>query len=418
MPLIGKGHMLEAQPWYEPVRTIVELCNQLRAKQLEHGGFSPDDTIAASEELTNVSNALQQLAETFPSPYLDAVRDDLHAWMRQGLSTRPLFDHSLRAFKRAENHSFGFALFPIKDLTQQTESIRLEAFVYYRNELPLLEQMRRQYRDQSYQAVELLLATDGLTDNNVLNLFPEAISVDMMADQQQFALFFHNKYLEIFYEITKPLGAFLVSDPLAVWQASPDQIYDARTIYSYLHDLYHYSGTLPFDEFWQEKSSTLGSCFEEIRVDTLTYLTLSAREEEPCRLAAELFLLDRIYRYSYTDEPTDSFDCLTNYFFLAYLLAHGGARFENKQLAYDHQAVRQSLSRLARELGQLENKLLHSPADCFDEIIAGWLSQYVVMSGPGLLERTVFADWLIGQGEKRGIPRTIRWSAHSLRKYA
>ncbi|MBO8162790.1 MAG: hypothetical protein H0Z34_03595 [Brevibacillus sp.] len=418
MPLKWTAQTIESQPWFASMRTIVQTCNELRNMQAEHGGFNSSDIGRGLAGIERLLAALQEVEPYFASPYLRALRADLDGWVRGGLSNRPKFDQSLEAYQQTENHSFGFGLFPIRDVTRKTSSVRLEAFVYYRNEHPLLDEFRRQYRDQRYQAAELLLASEGIADNNVFTLFPEAVSVNRVADQKQFALFFHNKYLDIFFQITKPLGRFLIRQPLAVWEASPDQIYDARTISSYLHDLYHYSGPLPLDQFLRVKSSMLASCLEEIRVDTHVYLLLSERKEELCHLAAEILLLDRVYRYSFTDEPAESFDCLTNYFFFSYLLTHGGVRFTDKQLTYEPLSIKQNLSRLAGQLEELEKRLLCTPVGHCDRLISEWLGSYLTMEMSKQARRTLFADWLIRQGTRRGIPRTISWRPQNLNMYA
>ncbi|CAM4433855.1 DUF6421 family protein [Paenibacillus tarimensis] len=401
MPLVYVNSNLTVLPWFHTAQRVTELCNELRKVQRGDGAVSHAGD-AAGALVIRLVEEIRRLGDWFSPDYVDALEDDLLRWQNEGLG-EPDFSASFSKFTPEANGQFNFFLFPIYDLTYRTKDVFLEACFVYRNENEEIGRLRNLYPLAVFQGAELLLATEGLTKNNIFTLFPENIAVRSIGDQKKFAYFFISTYLKIFNTYTKPLGKELLETNFHVLHASEDEIYDARCAFSYTHDHYHYAGKLPFNEFYKKKTTLLGSFFEETRVEALTYVELVRRNNIQCTMASELVLLERLFRYCYTNEPQESFDTLTNYFFLHYLVKGGALHLSGMKFSFDLPKVRQCFEKLSAEMDEVETCMLCSSAQSFEDIIIDWAKPYVEFDENGRVKRTLFAEWLKQKGTAWGL---------------
>lgn len=396
MPLKYTNKNLHVFPWYRHIATIIDACNELRELQDSFGAIK--DAGAAKPYMLALVESLSHLiseSDTFHIPYLHALIHDIEKWSLNPEKKHD-FSESFAVYSREDNCSFGLLLFPLYDLTYRTKNVRLEACLFYRNENAVVDRLRLKY-PTVFQGVEMLAATDGLLQNNIFTLFPENIMLSELMDQKKFAYFFINRYSRIFFNITKPLGQIAVLSELTVFEASENEIYDARSSFSYIHDFYHYSGILPFNHFYQLKTTLLGSFFEEVRVDVITYLELIKQEELQCQMAAELILLERLVRYCYTNEPHESFDTLTNYFLFSYLLEEGAIDMVNLKIRFNFANLRVAMEKLALDIDRVERKMLCAPTHTFEMLVKEWAGEHLHMDDNGKVCRTLYADWLRSQ---------------------
>ncbi|WP_270166474.1 DUF6421 family protein [Paenibacillus sp. SYP-B4298] len=396
MPLVYVNKDLSVLPWFDAAKRIVETCNALRKLQQEDGSAAFGDT-SAIDLAQRLLEEVGGLCTVFDAEYIEALKDDLEEWLIHDLG-RLDFSKSFRSFTPEGNQQFNFFLFPIYDLTYRTKRVYLEACFVYRNENEEIGRLRPMYPLAVFQGAELLLATDGLTENNIFTLFPENIAVPAIADQKKFAYFFISNYLNIFNTYTKPIGTALLHTNFHVLHATDDEVYDARCAFSYTHDHYHYTGKLPFNEFYKNKTTLLGSFFEETRVEALTYTELIRQNNTQCTMASELVLLERLFRYCYTNEPQESFDTLTNYFFLHYLLKGKALKLTNMKFTFDLPRVRQCFEQLSAEMDEVETRMLCSSEASFEAIIIEWSRPYLEFGADHKGVRTLFAEWLKQQG--------------------
>ncbi|MBU8772102.1 DUF6421 family protein [Cytobacillus oceanisediminis] len=405
MALLHKAD-LSQYTWHKDVTNIIQSVNTIRKKQRKDG--STLDIKRSSAEIEKVIKRLHSIKKHFNPEYINAVIVDLRKWIEKGLDTVPDFSSSFNKYSQETNKSFGLILFPIYDLTYLTKDIFLEVCVYYRNEPPIIDYLRENMDHKVFQGTELLMATDGITHNNVFTLFPENIAIEKLKDQKKFAFFFISNYLKIFKNITKPLGSFAVSTPLNIFNATDEEVYNSRCVFSFVHDFYHYKGILPFNEFYSDKTTLFGSAFEEIRVEAQTYLKLISFNNNMTKMASELLLLERVYRYAYTNNPGESFDTLTNYYFFKFFLKSGAITLDQMSISFDFDKVKSSFVSIVSELDQLEKKILCSPGEQFQGIIKNWLKNYLIFEKDDKeVKPILFAEWLIERGQSLGIPRSI-----------
>lgn len=406
MAITYSGDHFRNSWWYTEVLALVDTCNRIRKKQLVEGSIHEDDQ--SSKDVRLLIEKLHTVKRLFDGRYIQALISDLENWMEVGLHTVPRFDNSYSQFSPVENHNLGLLLFPIYDLSYREKSVKLEVCLYYRNEPQNVTESREKYPYAIFQGCELLMATGGLTSRNVFTLFPENIAVTTIDDQRKFAFFFITNYLKVFQRITKPLGQFLISNDFDIFQASEDELYDARCAFSFVHDHNHYVGALPFDSFYDYKTTLLGSFFEEMRVEAITFNHLRSSSDRFFLMAAELILAERTYRYTYTNEPWESFDTLTNYFFLNYFLQNGAVEIQQMKLYYDLSAIEKCMNVIAEDSHRLELSLLGSSGKTFEKRIIEWAKAYLPFDHKGRkVERSLFADWFKNQGEALGIPKTM-----------
>lgn|GEM_PF-5132744 len=407
MGIVYSENHLKNSWWYTEMLAIVETCNRIRNLQLVDGSIQGDNQ-TVRDDLQLLIQKIQVVQSLFDERYVQELIADLENWMSAGLHTTPRFENSYRYFSPGENNSLGLLLFPIYDLSYRGRSVKLEVCLYYRNEPRNVTESRPNYPYAIFQSCELLMATDGLTLQNVFTLFPENIAVDKIADQRKFAFFFITNYLKVFQHITKPLGGFLIANDFDIFQADPNEIYDARCAFSFVHDHNHYVGALPFDSFYEYKTTLLGSFFEEMRVEAITFNNLRSSNDRFFLMAAELILAERTYRYTYTNDPWESFDTLTNYFFLNYFIQNNAIQIRQMKLYYNLCEIEKCMKTIEEDSHRLELSLLGSSGKSFEKKIIEWAKPYLPFNQEGRkVERSLFADWLKKQGEALNIPKTI-----------
>ncbi|MGM1049365.1 MAG: DUF6421 family protein [Bacillota bacterium] len=394
---------LNSQPWTHTALEIIDTCNKVNNNlALLNSGVSTRALVI------KLCQQLVQIGKYFPKQetYLKTLILDIDEWISRGLDSPFYVDRTLDMFKPVECGEFGVFLFPIKNSSHENR-FDIEAFVYYRNEPQLLKSYRYLYDKPVFQGMELLIGTNGIWNNNIFTLFPEQLVVRKLNDQKKFAFFFINKYLDIFFNISKPLSKVAIENNLLVWQASKNEIYDARSIFSFVHDHFHFIGSLPFDQFYKEKGSLLSSCFEEIRVDALTFVELRRIGGKTNHLASEIILIERLLRYAYTDKPNESFDCLTNLFFFSYLLKAEAIYFNNGKITLNMGKITHALIELNQEIDRLEQEMICDSTEAMELMIKTWLENHIVINIDGSISSSLFRDWLIRAGSLHNIPHQI-----------
>ncbi|MFC5407367.1 DUF6421 family protein [Cohnella soli] len=391
MPLMYSDRDISGLPWFSYATDLVHVCNELNQYLNSNGSMAVNETSGALFE--RLACDLTELIPFFNESYIRALLQDLEKWKSSDFQV-PDFQSSYENYSREINHQFGFFLFPIYDLTYRTKNVSLGACFLYRNEDSEIQELRSVYSDAVFQGVELLLATNAFIKNNVFTFFPENIYLPWLSDQRKFAYFFISNYLKIFFGITKPLCLPIMQTPLRILNVDAHEVYDVRSVFSFVHDHFHYQGVLPFNDFYPYKTTLLGSFFEEARVDALTCLNLLKRGTENSLMAAELILLERMFRYSYTNEPTDSFDTLTNYYFLRYLLEKKAITVNKMKFSFDFNKIPQSLESLTAEIDEVEVKMLCSSPMHFEKHIRDWACPYLEFDHEGRVLNTLFSKWL------------------------
>ncbi|MBH0358280.1 DUF6421 family protein [Bacillus toyonensis] len=395
--------------WYNSAEELVLEVEKLRVNQNSLGQINKEDSYC-EEIIERIILILEKLKIHFDEGLVKAIIKDLIEWKESGINNTPKFDFTFGKYNKIENKEFGMFFFPVK----KNKIINFEVCFYYRNEPEAITHLREELPFDTFMGVELILGTKGILEANVFSFFPEAIVTNSSIEQDKFSLFFINKYLQVFHQITKPIGEEVLKTPLSIFKANHNDIYTARMLLSYLHDYYHYKGVLPLNVFFKEKSSLLGSSFEEVRVDISAYLYLLNKDSYIDKLAKEIFLVERLLRYSYADDPEKSFDCLTNYILFEYLLKARAITFKDFKIELNFMKIKENLIILLDDITDLEIRILNSPKDTVPDVIKEWFSVNFDFYRNSEIVPTVFAKWIIEFGMGLNIPRNIRYFNNKL----
>lgn len=338
---------------------IVPMVNEFRKLQ-QTDGCIHEHFEAADRLLEQLIPNAQYVYESLHMPKMaDAFKRDIAEWRTRGLNTPPYFDYSLKAFTPPDNLELSFIIAPLVATNGPAPKGHfLECFLVMREEPEELERVSAMmpHPKNGCQSCRLITGTEGLVTGNCIVFFPENIKVSEKVDSQSFAMFFFNKFQQIYLTETFPrvralFGEGWVSDALTT-----ESVYRARSVWGYLHDYYHHQGPRPFDTNLQVKLNFFVGILEEIKVDCQSVVAACELDVPFGSEIAEYILFERMLRYPNQPDAKSNFDAGTGLFLFEWLIQNGscfqitdqGLRFHLKQCVED-------IKQLVREVEAIES---------------------------------------------------------------
>lgn len=181
------------------------------------------------------------------------------------------------------------------------------------------------------QSSHLLSGSTGLVTGNNIVFFPENILAQKPLTRQNYAIFFFNKFHDIFNKITIPKVNW-VTDGLNIQNPTvndPRANYLVRCVWGYLHDYFHHQGIRPYDENLTIKTRWFTGLIEEIKVDLEVFLACHENDFVDGKVVEEFVLLDRSFRYPCEPDWNRNFDSGTGLLLLSLLEQSGGLIITN-----------------------------------------------------------------------------------------
>ncbi|MGM1062237.1 DUF6421 family protein [Saccharothrix sp. Mg75] len=308
---------------------VIPLCNEIRVRQKLDGRIADptDHDRVLVEELLDVAvDVLDRIGDDGSAA---AFAADTRAWLDAGLGTVPLFDRVRDAVVPAPDGALGVFIGPLL-MTNSEPPVRrgFEAFAVRRQEPEALALMSQRFPHPKNicQSVQLLVGSDGISRGNCIVFFPENIPAAVKPDKQEFAMFFFNKFRRIYQAFSVPAArALLTADslPMVSGALTPEEVYEARSLWGYLHDYFHHQGLKPFDEHIQVKINWFVGLLEEIKVDSQSLLTCAEGGVPFGDAVIEMILLERLFRYPLDPKAERVFDSGTGVLLYSWLSEHG-----------------------------------------------------------------------------------------------
>ncbi|MFN2744888.1 MULTISPECIES: DUF6421 family protein [Bacillus] len=295
---------------------------------------------------------LQEAAAAFEQDVLD--------WLSRGLAETPYFDRLLTAYRAPENGDVTFFAAPIVTPNgPHAKGCFFEAFLAVREEPSMMKPIEAEmpHPENGCQSLKLLAGTKGFTEEKCIVFFPENVKTKEKVTTQTFAIFYFNKFYQIYHEDTlKRAQAIFENVPFKSRHLHPDRTYEARVLWGYLHDYYHHCGKKPFHEHIQAKMNFFAGILEEVKVDCQSILALAERQYDYWEEIIEFVLFERLLRYPSQHNATQNFDSGTGFFLFSWIIENGRSlqRGSEKPVALDLALCMEDLKKLVAEIEKLE----------------------------------------------------------------
>ncbi|MGC4830891.1 DUF6421 family protein [Micromonospora arida] len=308
-------------------RRIVPVAGLIRAAQIRGDGDQ------ATAQLERLCRDVEQLDPLMPASQIEATVHDLRAWSDAGFLEKPAFDatrDTVPAPKDGEVAAFvGPVTLPNGD---GSRGAFLEAFTVVRQDPDCTPELQSRYpHDKAvFQSTRLLSASPGLRDGNCVVFFPENIPTATPTVNQSFAWFFFNRHTTIYartLEIVARLcgvgSPFADTKVLASAEVDPEDVYQARCVWGYLHDYYHHTGPRPLDQHLELKTKWRTGLSEELKVDLKSAIACYEESVPYGDVIFEYIILERLFRYPAEPLPLRNFDSGTGFALGTWLAEHG-----------------------------------------------------------------------------------------------
>lgn len=309
--------------------SLIPKVNRFRLRQADNGAVS-EPGAADRELLTGIRDeAIAWYSRNGRAHQADALADDVHDWLADGLDHAPHFARSRDALQPPADGTPVFFLAP----AQSTNSVppvgkRLDCFFALRREPAALPRLATAFPHpkNNCQSLVLLTGSHGFAHGNCIVFFPENVAARDRVEEQAYAMFFYNKMRKIHETYALPgAEAVLTADsvPRASSGLAPEVCFEARAIWGYLHDSLHYQGRWPFDQHISLKMNWFVGLLEETKVDARTVLACADGGVPFAQEQIDMILLERVFRYPLADDATRNFDSGTGVFLYSWLREHG-----------------------------------------------------------------------------------------------
>ncbi len=202
-----------------------------------------------------VSPEAAVLARQFGQPeYGEALSEDFTRWLNSSFKNKPDFSRSRDALRPPQNGMPFFFTGPLRLANGARSGWRFECFLALREEpdSAAYQEIYKMYPHPKNicQSSHLLFGSSGVVNGNNIVFFAENIQAEEPLDGQNYAVFFFNKFHDIYNEITlNKVASTTVGIPVTnPTGGDPRATYLARCVWGYLHDYFHHQGNRPFDQ--------------------------------------------------------------------------------------------------------------------------------------------------------------------------
>lgn len=312
----------------ELAREVVPLVDRFRIRQADDGTV-PDPTAADERLLRELVPAASAVFRRLGQDGQDAAfAADVRDWLAAGLGSKPNFARSRDALRPPADGEPAFFVGP----AQTTNSVppvgkRMDCFLVRRQEPADLAavSVRYPHPKNNCQATRLLAGSAGFARGNCIVFFPENVAAPDKVSEQAYAIFFFDKFQRIHETYALPAARSVLtpeSVPTASTGLDPDDCYEARGLWGYLHDYFHHQGRWPLDRHVTLKMNWFVGLLEELKVDARTVLACAEGAVPYAQAQIDMILLERVFRYPLAADATRNFDSGTGAFLYSWFREH------------------------------------------------------------------------------------------------
>jgi hypothetical protein len=345
---------------------VVPLVRAVRQLQTPDGAVSRDGE-TASELLDRLVPAVAHAARlTGVAGLGDAFAADTRDWQARGLHAPPAYDRTVDSYRPPAGDGLTFFAGPLVATNGPAPRGHfMECFLAYRQEPEEVRALERTHPHpkNKCQSARLVYGSRGLDEGNCIVFFPENIAAAEKVHHQEYALFFFNKFRDIYRHLTVPVvervfGGRDLVDGADRWRSAtmePADCYRARCVWGYLHDYYHHLGPRPLDQNLQVKMNWFVGLLEEIKVDCQTMLECMGPRIPFGAAVLQFALFERMLRYPQQPDWATNFDAGTGVLLFEWLARQGVfATAPDGRLTFERDALAGGLSCLVDRIVALE----------------------------------------------------------------
>ncbi|MGW9322485.1 DUF6421 family protein [Streptomyces koyangensis] len=315
----------------------VDSLRELRERRRESAGQAeggvPDDL---DEEIRSAVDAVRAAVEglrgLMPEAQIAATCEELRVWREAGCEGIPHFDATRDAVPAPGDGEAAAFVGPVTLPNSDRRDVHIEAFSVIREDPASTPRLQAGYPHPKavFQSTRLLSASRGLREGNCVVFFPENIPAATRCTDQHFAWFFFNRHTDIYTEtlaITErlcgPGSPFAGERGLVSADVDPEDTYQARCVWGYLHDYFHHTGPRPLDQHLAIKTTWRPGLLEELKVDMKSAIACFEEDVPYGPVVFEYIILERLFRYPAQPEPLRNFDAGTGFALGTWLASQG-----------------------------------------------------------------------------------------------
>jgi hypothetical protein len=334
----------------------------------------PDGTVAgptgtASDLLDRLVPAVRRAAElTGVAGIGEAFALDTRDWQARGLDQPPAYDRSLRVYRPPAGDGLTFFAAPLVATNGPAPRGHfMECFLAHREEPDECRRLERSHPHpkNKCQSMRMVRASRGFEEGNCIVFFPENVASSSKVEHQDYALFFFNKFQDIYLTLTMPVVERIFGEHDLVtgedrWRSAAmeaSDCYRARCVWGYLHDYFHHIGPRPLDENLRVKLNWFVGVLEEIKVDCQTMLACLEPDVPFGTEVFEFALFERMLRYPQQPDWATNFDAGTGVLLFEWLRRQGALALDGgPRLRFDRASLTGALTGLIERIVELERE--------------------------------------------------------------
>ncbi|WP_405652816.1 DUF6421 family protein [Streptomyces sp. RK9] len=305
---------------------LLPRIDDFRTRQRDDGTVPAPDPDDRRRLLAVKDEAVRWFAGHGRTAQADALAADIDDWLAAGLDTPPHFARSRDALTAPADGDWAAFLAPVQT-TNSAPPVgrRLEFFLVRRKEPDALSELAVPYPHpkNNCQATVLLAGSAGFAQGNCIVFFPENVAAHDRVTEQNYAIFFFNKFRRIHETFALPSAqSVLTAESVPKHSAGldPEVCYQARALWGYLHDYFHHQGRWPLDRHVKLKMNWFIGLLEELKVDAKTVLACHTDPAVPyADEQIAMVLLERVFRYPLDAHAVRNFDAGTGVFLYSWL---------------------------------------------------------------------------------------------------
>jgi hypothetical protein len=340
-------------------RNVLPVVDRLRALR------GSADAEELREAVTDLCRAVEGLDSLMSERQIAATTLDLRRWQEAGMTGVPSFDATRDAVPAPLDGEAAAYVGPVVLPNSDRREVHIEAFVVVRQDPDCTPYLQAKYPHPKavFQSTRLRSASRGLREGNCVVFFPENIPADTRCTDQNFAWFFFDRHTEIYAQtlgiverLCGPDSPFAESTELLSAGLDPEDVYQARCVWGYLHDYFHHTGPRPLDEHLALKTTWRPGLLEELKVDMKSAIACFEEDVPYGPVVFEYILLERLFRYPTQPDPLRNFDSGTGFALGTWLASEGlfAVNDSGVRVLGSKPAIVESVRRLVRLIEEIE----------------------------------------------------------------
>ncbi|MFH8724888.1 DUF6421 family protein [Streptomyces termitum] len=327
---MGPRTSVEILEFERAVVPAADRLRELRTARSEGGAKARTDEVR--EAVDTLCEAVGRMSGLMPDAQIAATVADLRTWRDAGCEGVPHFDATRATVPAPADGEAAAYVGPVTLPNSDRHEVHIEAFSVVRQDPDCTPYLQSAYPHPKavFQSTRLLAASRGLREGNCVVFFPENIPSATRCTDQDFAWFFFDRHTGIYAQtlaITErlcgPGSPFAGEAELVSAGVDPEDVYQARCVWGYLHDHFHHTGPRPLDQHLAIKTTWRPGLLEELKVDMKSAVACFEDEVPYGPIVFEYVILERLFRYPAQPEPLRNFDAGTGFALGTWLAAHG-----------------------------------------------------------------------------------------------